>query len=158
MSELPRRAAILSAMPFLFAGHASAASLPLLRVFKNIGCACCDAWVSHLRAAGLSATISERPDLAPVRRTAGVPDDLAGCHTAFAGRWIVEGHVPAAAVAAFLGAPLQWRGVAVAGMPLGSPGMEVQGQMPEPYVIWAFDETGHRQPFARAVGTKISLV
>lgn len=155
MPNILRRAAIAAILPLIAVRTTSASSLPHLRVFKVTGCTCCDAWVSHLREAGIWARVSERPDLAPIRRAGGVPDDLAGCHTAFADGVIVEGHVPAAAVSAFLHNPGQWRGIAVAGMPIGSPGMEVLGQQPEAYQIWLFAEAGRRELFGHGVGTDV---
>lgn len=155
MPDLRRRMFVLTTVPMLLVGTAIASGPPHLRVFKNVGCTCCDAWVTHLRAAGLRATVAERPDLVPIRRAARVPDDLAGCHTAFGDGLIVEGHVPAAAVTAFLDNPGKWRGIAVPGMPLGSPGMEVDGQKPEEYEIWTYDDAGLKQLFAKAIGTVI---
>ena len=152
MSDLPRRTFLLATAPFLLGGNAIASEQPHLRVFKNIGCTCCDAWATHLRAAGLRVTVTEKPDLVPIRRAARVPEDLAGCHTAFWGGLIVEGHVPAAAVMRFLDNPGRWRGIAVPGMPLGSPGMEVEGQKPGEYEIWTYDDAGQKQLHAKAVG------
>ncbi|MCC7284256.1 MAG: DUF411 domain-containing protein [Acetobacteraceae bacterium] len=154
MPDLRRRAMILSLVPAFF-GSAAAASLPQLRVFKNAGCTCCDGWLAHLRAAGFSASVTEADTLIPVRRAARVPDELAGCHTAFADALVLEGHVPLAAVMAFLREPRQWRGIAVPAMPLGSPGMEVPGQPPEPYTIWAFDAAGGRAAYADALGPDV---
>jgi len=155
MPDLCRRTFLLSAALALPGGKAIASGPPHLRVFKNVGCTCCDAWVDHLRAAGLRATVTERPDLAPVRRAARVPDDLAGCHTAFGDGLIIEGHVPAAAVTAFLDNPGHWRGIAVPGMPLGSPGMEVAGQRPEEYEIWTYNDSGQKKLFGKGVGVDI---
>ncbi len=155
MPNILRRTATQAILAVVASRGTLASGLPHLRVFKATGCACCDAWVLHLREAGIWARVSERSDLAPVRRAAGVPDDLAGCHTAFADGVIVEGHVPAAAVSTFLHNPGQWRGIAVAGMPLGSPGMEVAGQTPETYPIWLFDEIGRRELFGHGVGTEV---
>lgn len=152
MSDLHRRALLLATVPTLLGGSAIASGAPHLRVFKIVGCICCDAWVLHLRAAGLRAVVTEKSDLAPIRRAARVPDGLAGCHTAFGDGLIIEGHVPADAVTSFLDNPGKWRGIAVPGMPLGSPGMEVEGQKPEEYEIWTYDDVGRKQLFAKAVG------
>lgn len=158
MPDLYRRALLLATVPALLGGTAIASGPPHLRVFKNVGCTCCDAWVNHLRAAGLRATVMEKPDLTPIRRAARVPDELAGCHTAFGDGLIIEGHVPAAAVTAFLDNPGRWRGIAVPGMPLGSPGMEVDGQKPEEYVIWTYDDAGQRALYGNAVGANFSPI
>jgi hypothetical protein len=93
-------------------------------------------------------------DLDAARRAAGVPEDLAGCHTGMTtdGRLVVEGHVPAFALRRFLDAPGGWRGIAVPDMPIGSPGMEMPGTAPRPYTVLVFAADGRREPFARARG------
>jgi hypothetical protein len=86
---------------------------------------------------------------------AGVPPELAGCHTTLFGTLVAEGHVPAAAITRLLAAPGKWRGLAVAGMPIGSPGMEVPNAPAETYDIWAFAADGTRRVFARAQGDRL---
>lgn len=157
MPHVGRRSLLSAGALLLLSSTARTAPAPGFRVFKNIGCTCCDAWADHLRKAGFSAMVSSLPDLTFIRQEARVPDDLAGCHTAFVEELVVEGHVPAAAIAAFLANPSQWHGIAVPGMPVGSPGMEVAGQQAEGYTIWAFDTAGHRRVFAHAKGAQIRL-
>lgn len=108
-----------------------------------------------MRKAGYSVRVTETPNLAAVRTKAGVPADLAGCHTTLFGTLVAEGHVPAAAIARLIAAPGNWRGVAVAGMPIGSPGMEVPNMQAETYDIWAFTADSTRQLFARARGDRL---
>ncbi len=81
-----------------------------------------------------------------------MPDTMAGCHTGFIGRHVIEGHVPAAAVEWLLSAPSTWAGIAVPGMPIGSPGMEIPDQTPETYQIWAWQRGGKATRFATARG------
>ena len=126
-----------------------------VKVYKAPGCGCCDGWASHMRAAGFAVSVTETPSLDRIRRDAGVPDAVAGCHTGFIDDLVIEGHAPAAAVEKLLSAPGRWRGIGVPGMPLGSPGMEVPDQAPEPYDVWAFARTGMPVRFARARGTEL---
>ena len=86
--------------------------------------------------------------LSAVEREAGVPDDLASCHTAKVGGYVVEGHVPAEDVARMLKDKPAIAGIAVAGMPMGSPGME-QGGMKQPFTTMAFTKDGRKSVFAR---------
>jgi hypothetical protein len=136
-------------------GSLPAHARPTLRTFKNPGCACCDGWAKHVRGAGFAVTLTETPSLDRIRAAAGVPDDLAGCHTSFFGDLVAEGHVPAAAITRLLENTQGWRGIAVPGMPIGSPGMEVPGTAPEIYEIWAFAPGKRRQMFARARGGEL---
>jgi hypothetical protein len=144
----------------LLAGAMTALAVPVdarpqLKAFKNPGCACCDGWAEHVRAAGFAVSLAETPSLDRIRAAAGVPDDLAGCHTSFFGNLVAEGHVPAAAILRLLEDKGGWRGIAVAGMPIGSPGMEVPGVPAEEYEIWAFAPGGQRKLFARARGSRL---
>jgi hypothetical protein len=116
-------------------------------MWKNRGCGCCTAWAKHLEAAGFTTTAHEVDDVTPVRSAAGVPGDLAGCHTARIEGYVVEGHVPAEAVQRLLRERPAVLGLAVPGMPLGSPGMEVEGYDAEPYDVVAFAADGARRVF-----------
>ncbi len=140
----------LLAMPAVAVAQSDA---PALRVFRAPGCGCCEGWTEHLRRAGFTVTLEDAPDLDAVRRAAAVPDDLVGCHTGLLGDGlVVEGHVPAVALRRFLAEPAGWRGLAVPGMPLGSPGMEVSGAQPEAYTVFAFAADGRRAAFMAARG------
>ena len=120
-----RRLALLgAASALLAAGCAQAAPDRTLTVYKTPWCGCCGAWIDHMAKAGFKATIVERQDLAPVRAQFGVPDALQSCHTARVGGYVLEGHVPAADVLRLLKDGPKAVGLAVPGMPAGSPGME----------------------------------
>lgn len=93
-------------------------------VHRSPSCGCCGGWVDHLRTAGFEVTVNMTEDLGPVAGRLGVPEQLRSCHTGEAGGYFVEGHVPAADVARLLAERPDARGIAVPGMPLGSPGME----------------------------------
>lgn len=102
--------------------------------------------------AGFDVRMEERPRADPLRRTSGAPSGLVGCHVGLHDRFAFEGHVPAAAVRRFLADPGPWRGLAVLGMPVGSPEMEVEGMAPQTYDVVRFDQTGRSELYARARG------
>ncbi|MDP1584103.1 MAG: DUF411 domain-containing protein [Bradyrhizobium sp.] len=123
-------------------------------VHKDPNCGCCTGWVRHLEAAGFVVRVEETADLEAVRSRLGVPADLAACHTAELDGYIIEGHVPAPALRKLLEQRPRAVGLAVPGMPVGSPGME--GGTPEKYDVVLFGAAG-RQPFMRFVGSEIEL-
>ncbi len=149
MSLFTRRFLLTAAV---MGGVSQAQAARVLTVHKTPGCGCCDGWAQHMRAGGFTVTVIETDTLDRVRREAGVPDTMAGCHTGFSGLHVIEGHVPAAAVERLLSAPSAWAGIAVPGMPIGSPGMEVPDQTPETYQIWAWQRGGSPTRFATARG------
>lgn len=127
--------------------------LPLLTVWRDPNCGCCGAWIAHMRAVGFPVQDNIVPSPAPARRMLGIPADLLSCHAAQVGGFALEGHVPAAAVLRLLAErPAGVRGLAVPGMPLGSPGMEVPGQASETYDVIAFDRGQGRPTFMRFRG------
>jgi hypothetical protein len=129
----------------------TAEALPKMVVSKDPTCGCCASWVEHVREAGFSVEVVERADLSRLKARLGVPQALASCHTAEVGGYVVEGHVPAEAVKRLLAEKPQAKGLAVPGMPIGSPGMEVEGSAPETYEVVLFGPSG-RRTFARYRG------
>jgi hypothetical protein len=125
---------------------AAAAPLAAITVHRDPSCGCCGAWVEHLRREGFDATIVETSALDAVKRRLGVPAELASCHTAEVQGYVVEGHVPASAIRKLLAERPQAAGLAVPGMPIGSPGME--GPRTEPLVTYTFGGSGEPQVFA----------
>jgi hypothetical protein len=125
------------------------AGLAPITVSKDPNCGCCSGWVAHLRKAGFAVTVVDSSDLPAIKTRLGVPADLASCHTAEVGGYVIEGHVPADAVAQLLREAPRARGLAVPGMPVGSPGME--GGEPEEYEVMLFGDGG-RRVFARYRG------
>jgi hypothetical protein len=123
-------------------------------VHKDPNCGCCKNWVRHLTEANFAVTIQETSNLAAVRARLGVPSDLTACHTAEIDGYVIEGHVPAAAVRRLLETRPAAIGLAVPGMPAGSPGME--GGTPRKYDVMVFSKEG-RQPFMRFLGTEIAI-
>jgi len=106
------------------AASALAEQAPAMTVWKNPSCGCCGGWVEHMRANGFRVTVKEVEDLDPIKKLAGIPEELQSCHTARVGDYTIEGHVPAADVKRLLRDQPAARGLAVPGMPSGSPGME----------------------------------
>jgi hypothetical protein len=112
-------------------------------VYKTATCGCCGKWVEHLQRAGFNVVAADvsHADLMDIKRQNGVAGEHASCHTATVDGYTIEGHVPADAIARLLQeAPTDVKGLAVPGMPVGSPGME--GSYSEPYDIIAFDGSG----------------
>ncbi|MBL8700714.1 MAG: DUF411 domain-containing protein [Alphaproteobacteria bacterium] len=127
--------------------------LPLLTVWRDPNCGCCSGWLAHMRAAGFQVRDNVVASPAPARRMLGIPDDLMSCHAAQVGGFALEGHVPALAVKRLLEErPAAVRGIAVPGMPIGSPGMEVSGQVPDVYDVIAFEHGRGRSVFMRFRG------
>jgi hypothetical protein len=121
-----------------FTARPSQADGQAITVHKTPWCGCCDDWVDHLRDEGFAVTVHEHEDLSPVRGRLGVPLSLGSCHTAEVAGYAVEGHVPAADIRRLLDErPAGITGLAVPGMPLGSPGMEI-GDRRDPYDVVAF--------------------
>ena len=106
--------------------------------------------MTHLQAHGFQVEANDVPDaqLASIGRQAGVTDDLTSCHTAKVGNYVVEGHVPAADIQRMLKEKPPIAGIAVPGMPMGSPGME-QGGRKDPYSVIAFTKDGKKTVFAK---------
>ena len=147
-----RVVAMLAGLPALACpALARATSLPKIVVAKDPNCGCCAGWVDHLRAAGFTAEVNDTPRVNAVKARLGVPPELASCHTAEIGRYVIEGHVPASAIVRLLKELPEGKGLAVPGMPTGSPGMEVEGSPPDTYEVILFGAFGQR-PFARFRG------
>ena len=132
-------------------GSVAAVTLPKMVVTKDPSCGCCVAWVEHVRAAGFAVDVVESPELNRLKARLGIPGDLASCHTAEIGGYVIEGHVPAGTIRRLLAEKPQAKGLAVAGMPVGSPGMEVEGMEPDAYEVVLFSPLG-RSAFARFKG------
>lgn len=152
-SFMPRRRALLraalglgtaalAARSALRPNVAAASPKPEVTVYKDPSCGCCSAWVAHLEASGYRVTTHDRPDIPAIKQRLGVPPALQACHTAVVGDYVVEGHVPATDIERLLATRPEARGLAVPGMPLGSPGMQF-GDRRQAYRSWLF---GAEQP------------
>lgn len=115
---------------------------PQLTVYKSPTCGCCSKWVEHMQANGFEVKAINVDDVDKVKREHGVPASAASCHTGLVNGYVVEGHVPADAVLKMLKEKPAIAGIAVPGMPMGSPGMEVPSGQKDPYTIVSFDKTG----------------
>ena len=142
-------AAALCATPLLARAPATSAEPTKVQVYKSPTCGCCQKWVEHLKAQGYDVSVSNVSDVAPVKRELGVPQGVASCHTAFVGGYFVEGHVPAEDVTRLLAEHPDVAGLAVPGMPLGSPGME--GPNAPPYKVFAVKRDGTMAVFAEHI-------
>ncbi|HVH13503.1 MAG TPA: DUF411 domain-containing protein [Longimicrobium sp.] len=110
-------------------------------VYKTPTCGCCRSWVEHVEAAGFQVEVHDMPDVTPVKNEHGLPQHLASCHTAVVDGYVIEGHVPADVIRRLLSERPQVAGIAVPGMPVGSPGMEM-GSRKDPYDVIAFARDG----------------
>ena len=117
-----------------------------IMVYKSATCGCCNHWMEHMEQAGFVVEARDERDMAAVKNQMGVPRHVASCHTALVEGYIVEGHVPATYVSSMLKHRPNIKGVAVPGMPIGSPGME--GPHPQPYDVVTFDAKGQTSVYA----------
>jgi len=146
---MTRRAVVVSAFGAVAAATAAglaayfASGSPVeaseITVYKSPTCSCCGEWVKHLRANGFTVTVFETDNVAPIKARAGIPPALESCHTALIGDYAIEGHVPAQDIRRLLSEKPAARGLAVPGMPAGSPGMDGP---PEPYNVVLFGDGG----------------
>ena len=120
---------------------------PRVQVYKTPTCSCCGKWVQHLRNNGFEVSVQDVADTTTYRRRYGVPETLMSCHTAVVERYAIEGHVPASDIQRLLRERLNTKGLAVPGMPLGSPGME--STRSAAYSVMIFDAEGHTSVFQR---------
>jgi hypothetical protein len=125
----------------------AAKPLPQVEVFKSPSCGCCGAWVDHLKATGFPVKVNDVTDTTAARKRYGMPDWFGSCHTAIVDGYVVEGHVPAAEIRRLLALKPAAVGIAVPGMPPGSPGMEV-GDRKDPYDVFLIDRRGRETVFA----------
>jgi len=119
---------------------ASPAAQPVVTVYKTPTCGCCGKWVEHMRSNGFQVNVQEVNSTVETRRKYGVPDRLQSCHTALVNGYVIEGHVPAADVQRLLKSKPKAAGLAVPGMPMGSPGME--GPRSDAYSVLQFHQDG----------------
>lgn len=130
-------------------GGRAATTKPSLAVFKSPTCGCCAKWNEHMSAAGYTVNSSDRTDMNAVKDEHRIPAALRSCHTALVTGYVVEGHVPADVVAKLLAEkPAGIVGIAVPGMPAGSPGMESPDGFKAPYQVMAFTKDGQSRVYA----------
>ena len=141
MRSLFAIAVLLCAATFSFA-----AELPKVEVWKDPNCGCCSKWIAHMRESGFRVTAHDTANVNAVRAKLGMPNRYGACHTARVGDYLVEGHVPASDIKRLLRQQPEAIGIAVPGMPMGSPGME--GPYSEPYQTLLVDKSGNASVFS----------
>jgi hypothetical protein len=134
---------LLAWLPLMAAG-------PEVMVFKTVTCGCCGKWVDHLKANGFTTKVQNVPSTSEYRRMYGVPESVGSCHTATVGGYSIEGHVPAADIHRLLKEKPKATGIAVPGMPLGSPGMESDRK--DAYSVLLFHSDGRTSVFKKYAG------
>ncbi len=117
-------AVVVAAAPLPVASAHMHPPRPEITVYKSPTCGCCTKWVEHLRKHGFKVKTHDTEDMDAVKASLGIPADLGSCHTAVVGKYRIEGHVPAADIDRLLAKKPKIAGLAVPGMPSGSPGME----------------------------------
>jgi hypothetical protein len=123
----------------LLSGHALAADVIN---HKSPYCGCCGEWSKHMEAAGFTVKEELHENMNPIKQKLGITPELASCHSAEINGYVFEGHIPAEDIKAFLANPPKNAiGLAVPGMPIGSPGMEY-GEKRDEYSVYAFNEKG----------------
>ncbi|MGD8743800.1 MAG: DUF411 domain-containing protein [Granulosicoccaceae bacterium] len=116
-------------------------------VYKSPACGCCNKWIEHLEQNGFKVEAHNVKDVIPYKIQNGVTPELASCHTAIVDGYTIEGHVPAGDIKRLLRERPAVDGLAVPGMPIGSPGME-QGDRKDKYNVVSFDEKGNKKIFS----------
>lgn len=117
-------------------------------VYKSPTCGCCSQWVDHLRSHGFQVRVTDSESVDQLKTKHGVPQQARSCHTALIDGYVVEGHVPATDIQRLLKERPQIAGIAVPGMPIGSPGMEVPGMKPQAFNVIGFSKDGSTRVFA----------
>ena len=124
-------------------------TLPRITVHRDAYCGCCHLWVEHLREEGFEVDDRIESDMGAVKQRLGVAPEHVSCHTAEVGGYVVEGHVPASDIRRLLKERPRVHGLVLPGMPLGSPGMEVEGVDAEAYTVLAVGHDGTTSAYAQ---------
>ena len=141
---ITRRAVLLAASTLALTRPLNAAPVAVT-LYKSPECGCCESYSAYLRQHGYAVVSQATNELAEISRKAGVPAELQGCHTSFAGNYVVEGHVPVEAITKLLAENPAIKGIVLPGMPDGSPGMG--GEKAGPFTIYALGEDGKSPVF-----------
>jgi len=145
---------LLSTLTLLLIGInlASAETTPSISVYRSPTCQCCEKWIDHLKQNNFSVDDHVTSELDELKRKYQISAELASCHTAFVGGYIIEGHVPASDIKTLLTTNLPLAGISAPGMPVGSPGMEMGGKK-DAYDVISFDKYGHTEVFIHHPGS-----
>ncbi len=117
-----------------------------ITVYRSPTCDCCGKWMDYLKKRNFSVTEIPTNRVTETKLALGVPESLASCHTAVINGYVIEGHVPADDIGKLLQSRSTVAGIAVPGMPTGSPGMEM-GDRKDPFTVLAFDRKGKAEKF-----------
>ena len=148
-----RRDFVISAAGLLLVGlsaeRLTARAPERITVYKSKTCGCCANWVEHLQASGFAPLVHDEESMDAIKDRLGVPGDLRSCHTALAGSYLIEGHVPAREIRKLLAERPNVAGLAVPGMPPGTPGMAQSKADEGNFTVRAFQRNGSSYAFAR---------
>ncbi len=122
-------------------------------VYRSPTCTCCEKWLEHLKKNNFNVKDIVTDDIQSIKNKYGVPDAMASCHTAIVDGYVIEGHVPANDIMKLLKTKPKIVGIAVPGMPSGTPGMEMSGRK-DSYKVMSFDKENHYEVFNSYEGTK----
>ncbi|MDA8259874.1 MAG: DUF411 domain-containing protein [Betaproteobacteria bacterium] len=126
----------------------AAPEIPVIDVYKNPTCGCCNKWIDHLKANGFGVRSYDTDNVAQHKARLGVPPGYGSCHTAEVDGYVIEGHVPAREIKRLLKEKPRARGLVVPGMPVGSPGMEADGRK-DPYKVFLVNRNGSTQTYVQ---------
>lgn len=127
----------------------SSAKATPIAIYKSSSCECCAKWVDHVRANGFAPTVHDEEDMDAIKAQLGVPEGVRSCHTALVGKYLIEGHVPASDIKRLVVEQPRVAGLAVPGMPSGTPGMDQPGAKIAGFEVVAFQLDGTTKTFAR---------
>src|SRR5215210_1385238 len=148
---LSRRGFVAGIAGFVLVGSRTrlvgAAATPMT-IYKSRSCGCCTKWVEHVKAAGFDPRVHDEEDMDGIKDELGVPEAVRSCHTALVAGFLIEGHVPAADVRDLLARRPKAAGLAVPGMPAGTPGMAEPGASISGFDVLAFRPDGSTEVFA----------
>lgn len=120
---------------------------PVITVYRDPACGCCTKWIDHLIKHGFRVKDNKSDEMSEIKRGLGVPESMESCHTGVVNGYVIEGHVPAADIQRLLKQKPKVAGLAVPGMPMGSPGME--GPRTDRYDVLSFDKSGKTTVYAK---------
>ena len=146
-ADTTRVASAEVSVPQRGAAHTAPSATRVIKVYKDPNCGCCREWIKHLQQNGFTVEVVDMPDLSAVKTKYGVSSELQACHTGVIGDYVIEGHVPADLIVKMLQEKPAIAGLAVPGMPAGSPGME--GASKERYDVLTFDRAGRTSVYAQ---------
>lgn len=141
-------AILLTALTTAAAATPLSATVLTATVYRDPACSCCGGWIEHLSSQGFQPTSISTSDMSTFKQQHGVPDSLSSCHTALIEGYLVEGHVPVDDIRRLLIERPEIAGIAVPGMPVGTPGME-SGDVRDDFTVFAFDHQGNASVFNR---------